>query len=170
MILINNYNIPTIPSHRFLSIAHTYNTRFLSIDSNLRILSLVRITNPRLLTVVTWRNSHYRIISDMKVKYFVTLPSLNATHTHNEQFLSIIPSSYIYSKNKPLLLYFDFSEFTTCLFIKKISYQVPKDFLYTVFIKVIYNFDSFLWRVTNLVLTSHLSKTFIIYLFLLFLD
>ena len=98
------------------------------------------------MTVVTWRSPHFFFewrISDMKVRYFVTLPSHNATYTHNEQFLGIIPSTYIYSKNKPILLYFDIKEFTTSLFINKISSQVPKDLLYTVLIKVRYDLDSF---------------------------
>ena len=59
-------------------------------------------------------------------------------------FASIIPSKYVFSKNKPLLLYFDIFQLENNeFFFKKIDNNIEKGVVYTVFIKVRYNVDSF---------------------------
>lgn len=68
----------------------------------------------------------------------------NCNTSHLNPFTSIIPSTYITSRDKPLVLYFNVHEFNSLpnfrnSVISKISYGV----IYTVFIKIRYNIDSF---------------------------
>lgn len=76
-----------------------------------------------------------------KFKCFSIAHSLNFDYLENEQFNSIITSEYIFSKSKFIYVYF-INEFNSSHFTNKISSIIPKDFVYTVFIKVRYNIDS----------------------------
>lgn len=81
----------------------------------------------------------------LNVRYFSIAPLLrsSAIADQNEHFLSTIPSIYISSKNKPIFVYFNLNELNFIHFTSKISSTVPKNFVYTVFIKVRYSLDSF---------------------------
>ncbi len=64
---------------------------------------------------------------------------------NNESFLNIIPNVYTYtpSKNKVLVVYFSMLDLNTSVFKSTITSKVPKGFIYTVFIKIRYDYDSF---------------------------
>lgn len=63
--------------------------------------------------------------------------------SQNKIFNQIIPSTYISSKNKPILVLFYIYELNLTEFRNKIPSLVPKDCVYTVFVKVRYNIDNF---------------------------
>ena len=79
----------------------------------------------------------------MNVKHFSIGSSFHSNHLDDRPLLNIIPSVYMFSKNKPIFVYFSVNEFNISQFISKISSKLSKDFVYTGFIKVRYNFDSF---------------------------
>lgn len=69
--------------------------------------------------------------------------SLSNTSSDSNPLFSTIPISYITSKNKPIHLYFDLSQFNTKDFNNLIKENIPIAYTYTVFVKVRYNLDSF---------------------------
>ena len=69
--------------------------------------------------------------------------SLSNTSSDSNPLLSTIPISYITSRNKPIHLYFDLSQFNTRDFNNLIKEKIPIAYTYTVFVKVRYNLDSF---------------------------
>lgn len=65
------------------------------------------------------------------------------TQLNTNPFLQHIPSEYIQSKEKALNIYFNFYELNYPAFNNKINSNVTKGLMYTVYIKVRYNIDSF---------------------------
>lgn len=61
----------------------------------------------------------------------------------SDPFYTIIPSEYITSNNKPITLFFKLSELNLSTFTKYINSRIPNNFVYTVFVKVRYNYDHF---------------------------
>ena len=122
--------------------------------------------SPRTFSVVTSTNPQYRITSDNHRRYFVSAPSLcyDSIYSNNEYFYNTIPCVYISSKNKPILVYFNINELSSYSFIHKLPFVLSKDSLYTFFIKVRYNFDSF-FMVGNQFGFSYWSKQDIYNLF-----
>lgn len=71
------------------------------------------------------------------VEHSLALPSTEYLH-------NIIPSTYISSRNKPLIVYFTIFDLNnSSLFNNRIISTIPKGFIYTVFVKIRYNYDSF---------------------------
>lgn len=70
-------------------------------------------------------------------------PYLSDSLDSSKSFHSIIPSSYVSSNNKPISIHLKLSDLNSDNFIAIINSTIPKDFVYTVFIKVRYNYDSF---------------------------
>lgn len=69
-------------------------------------------------------------------------PSTNPTNVPYS-FDNIIPSEYVSSMDKPLHIYVNLSEITTTVFKRKVIYKLLLNSVYTVFVKVRYNYDSF---------------------------
>jgi hypothetical protein len=65
------------------------------------------------------------------------------TLLNTNPFLQYIPNEYIQSKEKALNIYFNFYELKYPAFNNKINSNVTKGLIYTVYIKVRYNIDSF---------------------------
>jgi hypothetical protein len=81
---------------------------------------------------------------DSNINNNVNNPSYPSDVSFDNAFSSIIPSKYVFSKNNPLLLYFDLFQLENKdYFYKTIEANVSKDVVYTVFIKIRYNIDSF---------------------------
>lgn len=67
-----------------------------------------------------------------------------SNYLENGPFQNIIPSVYISSNNKTIFVYFDINDiYNLTVFNEKIISAVPKGFVYTVFIKVRYNYNEF---------------------------
>lgn len=60
-----------------------------------------------------------------------------------DYFNNIIPSKYVQSKNKPLIVYFGLHELYSPIFNKRIDHEIPMGFIYTVIIKVRYDVEHF---------------------------
>lgn len=60
-----------------------------------------------------------------------------------DYFNNIIPSSYVQSKNKPLVVYFGLHELYSPIFNNKIISTIPIGYIYTVIIKVRYDGNNF---------------------------
>ena len=77
------------------------------------------------------------LLLDPSLKYlssrsFSHVPN-NLTDSSLNSFDSIIPSTYITSDNKPILIYFSVYEFESSIFSSKVYSFVPKNLVYTVF-------------------------------------
>lgn len=93
----------------------------------------------------TFFSSRYNNIlaTNCHFKHFSSGFSIKANNSENNPFSNIIPSVYISAKDKPISIYFNIYDFYLSKFTEEISSTIPKDFVYTCFIKVRYDEDKF---------------------------
>lgn len=120
-----------------MNIYHTYLT--LNIRNNYNFTSFT--------SVFGYKGYNFRFHFKQRKKnrrqYSTYTRSLNSLHNVNPQFYNPIPSAYVSSKGLPIHLHFTIFQLNSSEFNQIISKYVPIDFVYTVFIKVRYNIDSF---------------------------
>lgn len=83
------------------------------------------------------------LASYLNPKYFSIAHSRLFDIVVNEHYLNLISHIYISGKNKTIPIHYYIYQFNFTYFTRILYPKIPKGFLYSVFIKVRYNEDSF---------------------------
>ena len=109
--------------------------------------------------------SDYNYNSNCSVHNVYQDLNLNSPYDKPDQhFMSVISSTYISSRNKPIFVYLNVSDMNPEVFYDKICTQIPIDYMYTVFLKIRYNTDSFFMAGYLFGFITHLKQSYMIYL------
>jgi len=109
-------------------------------DEEITPSPLLTITIYKKIDIITYTES---VINKNKLLVEENLEQ-DKSKLENSVFLAPIPSEFIFSKEKPLLLHFDLKQLEDITYFSRIiSTRLVKGCVYTVFIKVRYDIDSF---------------------------
>lgn len=88
--------------------------------------------------------SGYSLLGTKSRSFSNTSSSYISNSLYNDYFHDLTASTYISSKNNAIFIHFDISQFNISEFRSIIDSTIPKGFVYTVFVKVRYDYDPFI--------------------------